>query len=133
MRTVLVFVATSSLTLCACVSPSSNADEIENAVGDRWSAADLLKAYDENEVAADQRAKGRVLEVTGTIEDIGTDILGAPYITMAGRLPSVQAVFNKRFQNYVAGLKKGGRVTVKCRGAGKLMNVLLQDCRPPGS
>lgn len=39
------------------------------------SAVDLWNAYDENEVSADQKYKGKQLEVTGSIDDIGKDIL----------------------------------------------------------
>lgn len=47
------------------------------------SPVNLLNAYDENEVKADSTYKGKLLEVTGSVNDIGKDILDNPYITFS--------------------------------------------------
>ena len=48
------------------------------------SASRLYKEYDANEIAADQKYKGKIIEVTGVIRDIGNDIMNNAYVTLAG-------------------------------------------------
>jgi len=94
-------------------------------------AEELVQAYTANEVAADQRYKGKLLEVSGTVDIIGKDILNTPYITFRPDKTSftgVQAMFSKGDEDQLAALKKGDQVRVKCRGRGKMMNVLMDSC-----
>jgi hypothetical protein len=94
------------------------------------SARELYAAYDANELAADARFKGRWLRVSGTVENIGKDILGDPYVTLdAGQVfARVQCQFPKEREVLLTVLRKGMKVSITCEGAGKLMNVLLKDC-----
>ena len=86
----------------------------------------LLSDYDANEIAADRQWKGKPVELTmATITDIGTDILGRPYLLLGG---GVQAVFPRSGENEVARVRKGQYVTVRCRVQGKLIYVILQNC-----
>src|ERR1700736_1804386 len=39
----------------------------------------LYRAYDANEVAADEKYKGKSVKITGKVQNIGKDILGSPY------------------------------------------------------
>ena len=43
-------------------------------------ATQMLADYEANEVAADQKYKGNMVEVSGTIKNIGKDILDTPYV-----------------------------------------------------
>ncbi|WP_438312326.1 OB-fold protein [Sporosarcina sp. FA9] len=87
------------------------------------SAVDLYSAYDDNEIAADQKYKGKQLEVTGTIKDIGKDILDSMYITLdtGDVLGSIQVYFPKDDADSVAALSKGQDVTVIGKGDGFLL------------
>ncbi len=95
-------------------------------------ADELFNAYKANEVAADQRFKGKVISVTGNVQSIGKDILDNPYLTIgAGTMSefeSVQASFPKESGSALAAISKGQKVTVICKANGKLMNVLLGEC-----
>jgi hypothetical protein len=91
------------------------------------SANQLYREYDSNEVAADAKYKGKVVIVSGTIQDIGKDIMDDAYIVIGGGgfLDGVQCTFTKGEQSSVARLSKGQQVTVKGEVAGKMGNVLI--------
>ena len=95
------------------------------------SAADLYSEYEANEVGADSKYKGQTVLVSGTIEDIGTDIMDDIYITLgtSNMFASVQAFFAEEQAGEVGQLTKGSQVTVLCRCDGKFMNVLLKGCQ----
>ena len=44
----------------------------------------LYKDYSNNEIAADDKYKGKIIQVTGTIRDIGNDIMDDAYVTLIG-------------------------------------------------
>ncbi len=94
------------------------------------SAQQLYAEYKANEVAADQRYKGKILEVYGEIDSIGKDITDTIYITLKGDkyFGSVQCLFSKDHEHQVANLSKGQFVTVKGKCDGKMMNILLRGC-----
>ena len=94
------------------------------------SANQLYNEYNSNEVAADSKYKGKVFIVTGTIQDIGKDIMDDAYIVIGGGgfLDGVQCTFTKGEQSSVARLSKGQQVRVKGEVAGKMGNVLVNKC-----
>jgi hypothetical protein len=93
--------------------------------------SELYNAYEENEVAADNEYKGKKVRITGTIEDIGKDILDDVYITInAGDYDEIQCYFENQKQiDKVATLKSGEEVTIvgECSGL-SILNVVLQNC-----
>jgi len=94
-------------------------------------AEELYKDYEDNEVAADQKYKTRVLEVSGTVESIGKDILDEMYVTLkVGEysIMTIQCYFSGTYKNALAQLKKGQRIKLKGRCDGKFGNVLLKGC-----
>jgi hypothetical protein len=97
---------------------------------DQVSAPELMSSYTQNEVAADEQYKGRVLIVTGVVTKIGKDILGSPYITLetGQRISSVQCIFPTSSSHRLASTKLGSSVVIRGKCSGKLMNVLLRDC-----
>jgi len=90
-------------------------------------AEQLYREYDSNEVSADAKYKGKVIIVSGTIQDIGKDIMDDAYIVIGGGgfLDGVQCTFTKGQQSSVARLSKGQRVTVKGEVSGKMGNILV--------
>ena len=91
----------------------------------------LIKEYEGNEIAADQKYKGERLSLTGKIESVGKDIMDNIYITLGGgggTFRSVQCFFSDKHAGKIAQLKKGQKVTVEGTCGGLMMNVLLQDC-----
>ena len=93
------------------------------------SANQLYSEYNSNEVAADFKYNGKVVIVTGTIQDIGKDIMDDAYIVIGGGfLDGVQCTFTKGEQSSVARLSKGQQVRVKGEVSGKMGNVLVNKC-----
>lgn len=95
-------------------------------------AKDLLAAYDENTVAADNTYKGQLLKVTGTVGSIGKDILDSAYVTLTNGEPyalvSVQCYFAKDNLDDIATLKEGDTVTITGKCDGSTLNVALKQC-----
>jgi hypothetical protein len=105
-------------------SPSPSASPIT------VTALALATAYDENEVAADDRYNGKVVLVTGTVESIDT-VLGSTSVTLKGKemsIVSVQCFVDDSQKSAVARLRKGGSATVQGTVDGKSLNVELKDC-----
>lgn len=97
-------------------------------------ATDLLAAYEENQVNADNQYKGKLLEVTGIIDDIGTDIMDDVYVTINNgdeyAFTCVQCFFkNKDEIAKVSNLKPGSEITIVGKCDGEVFNVLLKDCK----
>lgn len=99
------------------------------------SAADLLSAYDANEVNADNLYKGELLLVTGIVKSIGKDLTDRVYITISEdgseyNLYTVQCYFEDEdeINNKVATLEQGQTVNVLGTCDGKVLNVALKDC-----
>ena len=95
------------------------------------SAHQLVAAYEANEVAADAQYKGKVVRITGTVDEIKKDILDDLYVALEGGhvLRGVQCFFDEAHTGVLARLQKGARVTVVGRVDGLMMNVLVKDCR----
>ena len=92
-------------------------------------ANQLYSEYDSNEVAADAKYKGKVVIVSGTIQDIGKDVMDDAYIVIGGEgfLDGVQCMFTKGEQSSVARLSKGQQVTIKGEVEGKMIgNVIIR-------
>ncbi|WP_019693682.1 OB-fold protein [Pseudomonas fluorescens] len=92
----------------------------------------ILSDYKNNEVAADNRFKGRLVRITGTVGDIKKDITNSLYVTIgtgaAFELPMAQAFFDDSMSQQLGQLRKGQKITATCRVKGLMMNVLLEDC-----
>lgn len=96
-------------------------------------AVDLHSAYDANEVSADNTYKDKAIVVTGTVSDIGKNVLNQTYITLKDGsdygLTSVQCFFNSEQEDDVGNISKGSSVKLigKCVGE-NLMNVQINSC-----
>lgn len=99
-------------------------------IGLKLSAKKLYSEYDRNEIAADAKYKGKTVIVTGTIDDIGIDIGGDPYIVLlggSGFLESVECVFPESKKASLIHLSKGHKITVKGTVEGLLGAVQIGD------
>ncbi len=94
-------------------------------------SVEAAKAYDENEIAGDNRFKGKRVLVTGRIQEIAKNVFGQASLHLAGGKPlhEVHAGLNKSEMDQAAKLKKGDIVGVICTGAGKvLLSAVFKDC-----
>jgi hypothetical protein len=92
------------------------------------SARQLFADYEANEVSADDKYKGKVLRISGTITKIGKDVLDTPYVglSVGDDVFEVQCMFDDGAA--VSSLKKGQKLTVRCKGDGKMGNVIVRGC-----
>ena len=128
---VVILAAFAMMAAGSLESEESTERQVANQTPDLTvSAVRLYADYDSNEVAADQKYKGKTLLVSGTVNDIGKDIMGTMYVTLVGHgvIGQVQCFFAKSHAGELAGLSKGMSVSVKGRCDGKMMNVMMKGC-----
>ncbi len=96
------------------------------------SPEDLYSAYKNNEISANEKYEGKLVELTGVVNSIGTDILNDVYITfdIGEYLSGVQCYFEGDDAKKVGSLSKGQTVTIigTCDGF-SLTSVLVKDCK----
>lgn len=96
-------------------------------------AAEVMRAYDENEIAADQKLKGRRWRVQGEIVSIHRTITETPFVALHGYdragLRRVQFEFPFAAEPQLAALKPGQiiRIDATCRGLWG--NVRFDECQ----
>ena len=98
-------------------------------------AIDLYAAYETNEVAADQTWGGQTVELSGTVKDIGFDIVDTPYVSLAtDGLWSVQCFFSKDDAGTLTELTAGQEVTLTGTVDGLAIgtNLTVNDCQVAG-
>lgn len=91
----------------------------------------LLKAYDQNEIKADNDFTDKTFHVEGIVEDIGRDIMGGVYITLntGDELRQIQCFIIDKYSQDVANIVKGQSITIIGKCSGLMMNVLMNNCR----
>jgi hypothetical protein len=96
-------------------------------------AATILKEYEANEVAGDNKYKDKIVEITGVVESVGKDLLDDVYISVGTgaefEIATVQCFITKDHVEKSASLQKGQKITVTGRVDGIMFNVLVKDCR----
>jgi len=106
-------------------------NNVPSAPAIKVGASELYADYKANQVSADTKYKGKTIEVSGTINSIGKDILDTPYVSLnAGDiLSTVQCMFDKSDSAQLASLAKDTRITLSGKVRGEvIMNVLLDNC-----
>lgn len=119
-------------------APASGQTATENGAAPKTAApvavkaSELTKAYDENELAADGKYKGKVLEVSGKITNIA-ETLGNLTVSLAGHniAKTVMCGFDESEKPSIAKLKNGQSVTLTGTGDGSTggLYVGLNDCK----
>lgn len=93
---------------------------------------EILGSYTDNEVAADNKYKGKLVQVTGIVSDIKKDLLDDLYVAIGTgapiEIPQFQAFFDKSKNSELAALQRGQQITVTCRVEGLMFNVLGRKC-----
>jgi hypothetical protein len=92
----------------------------------------LKREYDENEVAADQKYKGRTLLVDAVLSAIDKNFANDIVLRLrAGRqLDAVSATLDQRDAAQAAALKRGEAISLACRGGTRILGrPNLEDCR----
>jgi hypothetical protein len=101
----------------------------QEAAANATTAANLSGQYRANEVAADDRFRGRWVHVTGVVRRVAKDNAGLPVLVFEG---DVQCFFAVERTDDVRALKPGESITVIGRGAGLNKGPQLVDCETVG-
>ena len=98
------------------------------------SASDLYAAFEENEIAADEKFKGKLIKITGIVNDINSKdtfssaniLLDVDDSTIFG---CVQCNFNSTNEKALVSVEKGQSVTITgtCGGL-SLYNIIVNAC-----
>lgn len=92
----------------------------------------LLSDYTANEVAADQRYKGRLIRIRGVLKEVNKDTLNAPFVVVGNgsdvALRDLQCSLSQSAGEEAAGLTRGEPITIQGRVSGLRLNVQLTDC-----
>ena len=85
-------------------SSSSSSASIEGYVA----AAKIFAEYEANEIAADSKYKGKYWSISGTVNDIGKDILDNMYVSLVGDgvIFGVQAFFDDSEAGVLGSIQK---------------------------
>ena len=118
-------------------SSSTASGETQQAVPETAitvTASKLTADYKDNEVAADGKYKDKLLEISGTVDTIGKDILDTPYIAFQTDnqyeiVNRVQCMFGKDDIATLSQVTKGQKITLRGTGAGKLGNIEVKGCK----
>lgn len=103
----------------------TNEMKVEEVI--KVSSFDLVNDYTKNEISADEKYKGKIVEVNWTIDSIAKDILDNPYITLVWKdFNSVQCMLKDK--NQWASATKWEIVNIKWKVSWKMMNILINDC-----
>jgi DNA-directed RNA polymerase subunit RPC12/RpoP len=95
------------------------------------SAFDLARDYDANEVAADNKYKGRRIDITGQVQSINKDFKDEVWLGIAARNQFMPIHASGFSPSQVVELKKGDQITITCRGSGMVIgSPMLKDCVP---
>ena len=87
-------------------------------------ARDVAQSYQVNSVAADQRFKGKMVQVSGVVKSINTNFTGDPVVIMDGgldRRSKVRFRFDQSQAAAVAQLVPGQKAVFGCIGDGDTM------------
>lgn len=93
----------------------------------------LRQAYKANEVNADNQYKGKFVEMSGTVDTIGKDIIDEAYITFETpeqyAFDKVQCMFKSTQEAPLGTLTKGQQVTVQGTVSGVTIgSVIVRNC-----
>ena len=91
-------------------------DEIDKSTAIQVTAKGVYQEMQDNQVACKNKYDGKVVAISGTIEDIGTNIYGQEYITFdvgdPYSLDGVQCFFKNDQMDYLSTLSKGQSITL---------------------
>ena len=102
----------------------------------RVSVAKITSDYEANEVAADDKYKDKIVEITGFVKSIQEaslgemDVLMGPLVGGKSEVEDVQAFFGTTFKSKLVRLKRGQKITIHCKVSGLMLDIVVaNDCR----
>lgn len=114
-------------------APADNAPQKEKAVhAIKVSARSLLVDYHRNEVAADNKYKGQILAVSGTVKSIEKDMFDNIDVLLwtGSEFEAAHATLDNADAAKAAKLERGQEIMLFCVGNGMIMgSPMLDGCR----
>lgn len=96
------------------------ASDVQAASALEVSTSTLFQDYQDNEIAADGKYKGKALLVSGAVDSISSDFMDKPVVQLSAKpFGFVQA--SDLPKDVAAGLKKGQQITLACTGNGEVI------------
>ena len=96
----------------------------------RLTADALYNAYTNNQVAADAKYKGNIVEITGVINSIGKDIFGNPFVALnVGEYSElgIQCTFSQADESQLTSLSSGQSITLEGIVSGETITIVGLD------
>lgn len=98
----------------------------------RFTAVELYKKFEVNQLSAEAELEGKEIQITGTIDAISETIWGTPYVSLRADsygFTSVQCYFSTEQINELTKLRTGNKVTIQgtC-GTMSILTVDVKDC-----
>ena len=94
-------------------------------------AVELISAYASNEVEADKEYKGKLLEIEGSILDVGTGLTEDIIVQLGAEESLLNILVKVKKISSLTNMKgmRGQKVTVICKGSGEISGwPLLTSC-----
>ncbi len=107
--------------------------EAERASAIKVTAGELFKAYQANEMAAQQTYKGKLLEVFGTVDGVELDFADEPVIKLrsSNQFMPVSIKLTDETKSAAAGYSKGQKITLLCKEITEVVSMpQLSECVP---
>jgi hypothetical protein len=106
--------------------------ELEKAA-EELNVTEIFKAYEEDDIAADERFVDKILRITGVVSLVDAkNVSDTHYIRLAASegdlMQSVQCMFAKKHASSLSQLEKGQVVTVQGRYNGSVIAMRMVDC-----
>jgi hypothetical protein len=93
---------------------------------------ELLAEYKANELRADGRWKGKIIQTFGTVIQVGKGFHGEPFVTLGTgarlEIPAAQCFLSDPADVEAVGLSAGGVATIRGRVDHLLGHVMIKDC-----
>ncbi len=94
-------------------------------------ARSLYRAYQANEVSADEKFKDKRIKISGIIDSINKDMFDEVWLELAtGDLfSSIRAKLDEQYITRAAKLKRGQKIILQCVGDGMIIETpILREC-----
>lgn len=91
---------------------------------ERVTVEQLVSSYRENELAAERRFGGRLVEVTGSVSAVAHDALGRPYV----QIGEIRCTLKKEGRAAAETLRRGEAVTIRGEASRGAIGLTLEEC-----
>jgi hypothetical protein len=129
---VIAFVSVLFFLICQpCLLPNSFPVIADDGVVARLTVEQLYEEFEANEVAADLKYEGKFIEVSGTVDHIGKDLMGTAYVRLyssRGTLNDLLCFFDEANEYQVAPLVKGQDAIVRGKYTPSINYPVLKQC-----